>query len=162
MEHETTTRGCSQSISVDARRPGANELPLPITKPLSPLSESLRASLSALPDDALSILGPELFDQANNVLNRRPQSRNANNQSGVLFSAIDGRMQFYYRDEKSRARHMYQNVVGLVYPCSRTDIEKRRLNRAFEDGWESGELEFLASVPKEDLGCYGDVLSDTK
>ncbi len=92
------------------------------------------ASLSALPDDALSILGPELFDQANNVLNHRPQSRNANNQSGVLFSAIDGRMQFHYCDEKSRARHMYQNVVGLVHPCSKSDAEKRRLEQAFEDG----------------------------
>ncbi len=63
-------------------------------------------------------------------------------------------MRFFYRDEKSSARHMYQNVIGLVYPCSKSDAEKRRLGQAFEDGWESGDLEFLASVPREDLGLY--------
>ncbi len=101
--------------------------PDPITKLLTPLSESLGDSLDTLPDDALSILGPELFDQANKELSQRPQSREANNRSGTLVNATDGYMRFFYRDEKSRARHMDQNIVGLVYPCSKTDAEKRHL-----------------------------------
>ena len=133
--------------------------PQPITNPLTPLSESLRVSLEALPDEALPILGPELFDQANRELNRSPQTRADNERSGQIFKAIDGYMRFFYRDEENRARHMYQNIVGLVYPCTKSDLERRRLNQAFEDGWASGELEFLASVLREDLGLYkGDLV----
>ncbi len=53
---------------------------------------------------------------------------------------------------------MYQSVVGLCHPCSKSDDEKRRLNQAFENGWDSGELEFLADVPKKDLGFHEGVL----
>ncbi|KUJ79953.1 hypothetical protein AVO44_07210 [Ruegeria profundi] len=144
----------SQSLSVDSEPPKALSESQPTKNPLGPLSESLRASLGELPDDALSILGPELFDQANKELNRTAKRREANSLNGVLYNAIDEQMRFFYRDEKSRARHMYQNIVGLVYPCSKTDTEKRRLNQAFEDGWESGDLEFLASIPRADLGLY--------
>ncbi len=154
MENYIETVEDSQSLSVTSgAQADASDTP-PATKPLTPLSESLRTSLGALPDDALSILGPELFDQANEKLNRRPLGREANERSGILFNAIDGHMRFFYRDEKSKARHMYQNIVGLVYPCSKSDAEKRRLNQVFEDGWASGEFEFLASVPREDLGLY--------
>ncbi len=159
LECHQAIKGEFQSPSADSGLPKAPSESPPITNALTPLSESLRASLSALSDDALSILGPELFEQANKELNRSPQMRAENNRNGTLFNAIDGYMRFFYRDEKSRARHMYENVVGLVYPCSKTDAEKRRLVQAFEDGWESGELEFLASVPKEDLGLYGGTLS---
>ncbi len=172
MKYKSETRNkpeCHQDIEDDSRSPLVDSEPPkvtpdspPITKRLTPLSESLRAALDALPDDALSILGLELFDQANTELNRWPQGRESNKRSGMLFNAVDGKMRFFYRDEKSRARHMYQNIVGLCYPCSKSETEKRRLNQAFEDGWESGELEFLASVPKGDLGLYTGSLGETE
>ncbi len=149
-----------ECTSAESEPPKATPDSPPITQRLTPLSESLRASLDALPDDALSILGPELFGQANKELNRWPQNRESNKRSGMLCNVIDGYMRFFYRDEKIRARHMYQNIVGLVYPCSKTDAEKRRLGQAFEDGLESGVLEFLASVPGEDLELYEDTLSN--
>lgn len=155
MKQDDSNHIPPESPSVDSEPPKAiTETPQPTKNPLSPLSESLRASLSELPDDALSILGPELFDQANKELNRTAKSREANSLNGVLYNAIDEQMRFFYRNEKSRARHMYQNIVGLVYPCSKSDAEKRQLNQAFEDGWESGALEFLASIPRADLGLY--------
>lgn len=146
------------SPSADSEPLKASPESQPTIKPKDPLSESLRASLDALPEDALSILGPELFDQANKELNRSPQMRAENNRNGTLFNAIDGYMRSFYRDEKSRAHYMYKNIVGLCYPCSKSEVEKRRLNQAFEDGWESGKLEFLASVPREDLGMYTEAL----
>ncbi len=160
MDNHTEHEGDSQSPSVDSEPPKALSESQPTKNPLGPLSESLRASLSELPDDALSILGPELFDQANKELNRTAKSREANSQSGVIFNVIDSRMRFLYRDKKSRARHMFQNFFGLVYPTSKSDPDKRCLGQAFEDGWESGDLEFLARVQSEDLGLHRYVLSN--
>ena len=67
-------------------------------------------------------------------------------------------MHFLFRDERSRARYVFECIMGLTWPCTKGFLEKRELYQRFDDGWTSGELTFLSGIPLVDVDSYRDAL----
>ncbi len=70
-------------------------------------------------------------------------------------------MHFLFRDEKSRARYVYECLMGLTWPSTVGFLERLELYRKFEDGWTSGELGFLSGVPLADVDLYREALKNS-
>ena len=119
--------------------------------PKDPIKVALLAVASS---DPLCILGPELFKEASQKLHRQRNTRELNEASGMLVATLDEKWHYFYRDPKARARYIFACLMGLTWPSTHDDLEKRRLYQRFEDGWLSGDFEFLSSVPWEDLELY--------
>jgi hypothetical protein len=78
---------------------------------------------------------------------------------GMIVTVIDGRMAYLYRDERSRARYVFECILGLTWPCTKSFLEKRELYRRFDEGWATGELAFLSGVLLEDVESYREALT---
>lgn len=121
----------------------------------SKAQEALRAELSVeLQADPLAILGPDRFDQVSKGLLYRNDTRGEVANVGVIFTDVDGEMRFLFRDDKSRAGYVFKVIMGLTYPCEKTQAERHLLAQAFEDGWARSDLGFLSAVPLGDCEAY--------
>lgn len=129
----------SQAVSESIGRGGGKRRP-------RPLSESLRAAMGDLGGGG-KILGPDLFHSANEELYIQRDTRESNACSGMIFAEIDGCMRFLYRDEMSRAWHVFQSINGLTFPSDKTEIERQELRQVFLEGWADGSLFYLAKAP---------------
>lgn len=126
---------------------------------LSGCSEELQARLREAASHPLRILGPGLYDEMVPALYARKIIRDENNNRGMTFTNIGGLMHFLFRDEKSRARYVFEAMMGLTWPTTVGFLERRELYQRFEDGWTSGELGFLSGVPLSDVDLYRDALT---
>ncbi|WP_143042289.1 hypothetical protein [Citreimonas salinaria] len=81
---------------------------------------------------------------------------------GHILVEADGAVRFIYRNAKAHAWHLFQNLMRLCFPCEKTDAEKRTLAEGFKRGWESRELNFLASASTAELEAYKSHLSEAQ
>lgn len=139
---------------------------LSTSTPIEALSDSLLESTDPLQvklyetlKDPLRILGPEFFEEAVAGLFKRRIIIDETTNRGMIVTAIDGRMVYLYRDERSRARYVFECIMGLTWPCTKGFLEKRELYQRFDDGWAKGELGFLSGVLLSDVESYRDALS---
>lgn|GEM_PF-5648844 len=119
------------------------------------LSESLRASVEATAP--LYILGPDVFEEVSEEALRTFVHRDNAREAGMHMLPD---LPYLFLDEKARALYVYKNIVGLVWPCHKPDLERRSLEQKFEDGWASGDLAFLAAVPESETDFYRETLCE--
>lgn len=124
-------------------------------------TDPLQVRLYEAVKDPLRILGPEFFEEAVAGLFKRRVILDEAANRGMIVTAIDGRMVYLYRDERSRARYVFECIMGLTWPCTKGFLEKRELYQRFEDGWASGELAFLSGVPLSDTESYREALKNS-
>lgn len=72
----------------------------------------------------------------------------------TLFIPLEGTMYFLYRDERSRAQHIFEGIMGLTWPCNKSFLERRELYRRFDEGWVSGDLVYLSEVLVNEIDSY--------
>ncbi len=123
-------------------------------------ADPLQAKLHEAIKDPLRILGPEFFEEAMAGLFKRRVILDEAANRGMIVTAIDGRMVYLYRDERSRARYVFEGIMGLTWPCTKGFLEKRELYQRFDQGWANGELTFLSCVPLADVDSYRDALTE--
>jgi hypothetical protein len=126
-----------------------------LLKSVDPLQVKLHEALK----DPLCILGPEFFAEAVAGLFKRRIMIDETTNRGMIVTVIDGRMAYLYRDERSRARYVFECILGLTWPCTKSFLEKRELYRRFDEGWATGELAFLSGVLLEDVESYREALT---
>jgi hypothetical protein len=97
-------------------------------------------------------------DEVIEAIKRELREPKLANNRGMIVAAIDGRMVYLYRDERSRARYVFECLMGLTWPCTKGFLEKRELYQRFDQGWTSGELAFLSSVPFGDVELYREAM----
>lgn len=150
-EAQGEAEGFLESLSTSTPGEALSDSLLESTDPLQVrLHEALK--------DPLRILGPEFFEEAVAGLFKRRIIIDETTNRGMIVTAIDGRMVYLYRDERSRARYVFECIMGLTWPCTKGFLEKRELYQRFEDGWTSGELAFLSGVPLSDAESYREAL----
>lgn len=111
------------------------------------LSVSLSASVAAC--GPLGIIGDDLFEQVMRELWVTERGRKESRRTGAII--LGGGLKPMFRDPEARASYVYKNIVGLVWPCALSEMERRRLENGFRNGWATGDLAFLAEVPFGDL-----------
>lgn len=126
---------------------------------LSGCSEDLQARIREAASHPLRILGPDLYEEMIPALYARKNIRDEGTNRGMTFINIGGLMYFLFRDERSRARYVFECLMGLTWPSTVGFLERRELYQRFEDGWASGELGFLSGVPLVDVDLYRDALT---
>ena len=125
---------------------------------LSGCSEDLQARIREAASHPLRILGPDLYEEMIPALYARKNIRAEGYNRGMTFTNIGGQMLFLFRDEKYRARYVYEAMMGLTWPSTVGFLERLELYKRFEDGWTSGELGFLSGVPLADVDLYREAL----
>ena len=126
---------------------------LPAQNTLKALSDSLSAAVRA--SSPLHILGEELYEDVEEEMFRRKREQTASDNLGMIFNPnYSLPSSFLFRDPKARAWYMYQDIVGLTYPCDFDQIKRNQLKQAFERGWADGSLSFLSEVPLGDIKTY--------
>lgn len=152
------TKDAPEGLREDSGVPVGTSAATPTPKPSSTLSESLSAAVDA--SAPLHILGQDDFELALSEIFMRPGSRREARSSGII--ALTSREHpFLFKTPKDRASYVFKNVFGLVWPCHASQQEKRRLMQSFHEGWESGDLEFLAEVPFPEIDQYREHLTCT-
>lgn len=127
--------------------------------------DQLQVALMEASETPLRILGPDLYAQAVRGLFKGRDTIAEVNNTGMIVTTLEGLTRFFFRDERSRARYVFQCIMGLTWPCTLGSHEKRELYQKFDEGWTSGELAFLSGLPFGELETYrealvGDPLSD--
>jgi hypothetical protein len=84
--------------------------------------------------------------------------RDEGNNRGMTFTNLGGLMYFLFRDERSRARYVFEAMVGLTWPNTVGCLKRLELYKRFDDGWTSGELGFLSGVPLVDVDLYREAM----
>lgn len=97
----------------------------------------------------------DLDDRGDHIRITIPEGNNR----GMTFTNIGGLMHFLFRDEKSRARYVFEAMMGLTWPITVGFLERLELYQRFEDGWTSGELGFLSGVPLADVDLYREAMA---
>lgn len=132
-----------QTDCVDSEGASKASKPPYTPKPLKPLSDSLSVSVEACAPRY--VLGPELYEEAHAEIFKGHAAKALRTTSGVIHASAYNHP-FLFRDEKARAWYVFQNINGLVWPCTLVEFERKALQQEFEDGWASGELEYLAET----------------
>lgn len=170
MADEYDPLGGEPSYSPGETQGGAGDFleSLSTSTPIEALSDSLLESTDPLQvklhealKDPLRILGPEFFEEAVAGLFKRRIIIDETTNRGMIVTAIDGRMVYLYRDERSRARYVFECIMGLTWPCTKGFLEKRELYQRFDDGWATGELRFLSGVLLSDVESYQEALKNS-
>jgi hypothetical protein len=101
-----------------------------------------------------------LFEEVIQELWTTETGRKESRRKGALLLVGEG-IPPMFREPEARAFYVYQNIMGMTWPSTLTDLEKQRLRVKFTEGWASGELAFLAEVPfGEELSVYREALKD--
>jgi hypothetical protein len=119
------------------------------------LSEPLRAAVEVTAP--LLILRPDLFAEALGDLFSTAAGRAESEGKGMIY--VPG-LPFMYRDPEARASHLFDDLAGLCWPCTKGELERARLRKVFAEGWASGDLRFLAEVTFEQLDEHREELAE--